>query len=203
MTPSRLLLAFALLSAAVPAAAQQPAEPYQAIAPGTRVRVSAPLALDAKRMTGTLVSIDRAQLVVIQDGFTADLPVRVAIPKLDRIEVSRGRVSGREGMRRGALTGALEGAGTGLFFAAVFHHLGPGIHDFGIVHGNAFAVFGGGFAALGTLIGAETGMRGYERWHVVHVPGQEVALQPIVDGRHAGVAVAVGRARGESRNVGR
>lgn len=105
----RTLLAAALLFAAAPLAAQSP------LAPGARVRVSAPVfengmevARSRNLLVGTVLRLDSSQITMqTRTGDELSIP----LTSIRRIEVFEGTLSRSAGVERGALQGALVGGG--------------------------------------------------------------------------------------------
>jgi hypothetical protein len=99
-----------LLLAALPDAAFP-----QTLAPGARIRLSAPqhvntmeVAGSARLQTGTLVEMDTASLTLrTASGATLTYPIEM----IRRLEVSTGPRSAERGATRGVVTGALVGGG--------------------------------------------------------------------------------------------
>ena len=180
-----LCLTLAFLSAGyAPAAAQS------AVAPGARVRITAPY-LD--REIGTLIALTADTLLARGPrGDTLAVPVAA----ISRLEVSRGR---RKHTWRGAGIGLLVGTAAGAAISAATYHESdrscPATDSFcgfdvspdrgeTVIAG---AVLGGALgAAVGGVVGAS---RRKEAWRVVPLDRPRVGLAPF--GKHAGVGVSL------------
>lgn len=193
---SRTLLAAALaLTSVVPLAAQS------TLAPGTRVRVSAPafqnatvVSRSAEWQTGTLLRSDSSHLTL---RTTAGDELSVPLSLVRRIEVSDGTMPASDAWRRGARQGALIGAGTvGVLVVGVFIlDRAPGPDegplsedafpeeeedsDFVAFMGTAVPLMAGA-AVVGGGLGAIFGSRAQERWTPVVM--DRVRVAPIVGG---------------------
>jgi hypothetical protein len=163
MTLQSALLLFSILAA--PASAQ-----LLTVAPGTRVRVTAP-SVSMRSIVGTLVESARDSLLVAvpdrragQDIPSSTLRIWVQRSQLDRVEISYGR-SGWTGAKRGALFG-VAGASI-IWMAAAIGAIdsGPEGLQFGPIEGtmliSAFIVPPAALA--GALIGGEKWTRVYVR----------------------------------------
>jgi hypothetical protein len=160
MRPTTLLPLVALIGAGSGIAAQDSVR----IAPGNRVRVTAPK-ISGTRIVGTYDHMDADTLVVQVGGRTRSFP-RTAVTRLD---VSTGQ-KGNAGT--GALYGALFGAGIGalaLGTSAVCADEGIG--------GTCALVGAGGGGVAGLLIGALLGSASKsDRWQAVPVTAAPVSF---------------------------
>jgi hypothetical protein len=140
----------ALLAAPCAADAQTP------VVPGARVRILAPAAADTL-ITGTVVAIDSASLLLAADFDTAG--VHVPLAHIRRLEVARDPAYAR---RQAGLWGLLLGGAAGYALGYSYCSEGWGCdryHGAGVVGG----------AAVGMLLGNLFGGRGGESWRRVPV----------------------------------
>ncbi|HEX8694593.1 MAG TPA: hypothetical protein VF746_19370 [Longimicrobium sp.] len=175
------LLAAALALAPAEAAAQE-------LAPGTRVRVTAPIASRNSRFVGTVAAADSARLTV-----RLDPAVRQAVPGdsvvipralIRRVEVSLGRSVARRShaAATGAVAGAFVGVGLGLVLAERHND-----NEEQTLHNpwETASVTGPLGAAAGAAVGYLIGQRAREEWR--RLPGYaSVGVPP-----GGGIAVAV------------
>jgi hypothetical protein len=184
---------FVLLAALATRAPDLAAQPGPGLAPGRRVRVTAP-AVDLKRWEGTVASVRGDTLVLrpIVDAWTAryrypvDTAVRVSLDAVERLEVRRS-VRGRlwKGFGLGALGGAVLGAVVGLSQGKDELCDGLGCIDKGAAAG-ALAVVG---ASVGGLVGLSIAAATAERWQPAPLDGPRVGLGAARRGR--GVALGL------------
>jgi hypothetical protein len=186
MRPAHLVLALVALSAARPAAAQ-------ALQPGTRVRISAPIIRNNSRFTGRVMS-DSAGRVVLQLDPTIQQDTRedtVSIPRnlIHRVEVSVGQVpkSRAPAARAGAVGGLLVGVAVGLVIGGeVGSNAGDRNPWMTVIWTAPLGIAAG--AGTGALIGAAP----HEQWQVVRPPRVSAMPAPAGGrGVHLGVRVGI------------
>ena len=156
-----LLLIAAALALASPAAAQE-------LAPGTRVRITAPIIRGDSRFVGTVTSTEGGRIRLRLDP-TVRQDTRmdtISIPRnlVRRVEVSlgRGRGGGRgQAARTGALAGMVAGVGLGMA-------LGAGTGPDGVKNPWVTALWlGPALGAVGAGTGALVGQGVHEQWRIV------------------------------------
>ena len=155
---TRAVAAAALIAFAPVALLAQAREPLE---PGTRVRIEA-RALADTLLIGNLAFLDRDTLALAPPGKGASM-IRIPTSAIERIEVSRGRVST---VAIGAFLGIAVGASAG-------YALASRDTSCGYVCGAGQAIGGIGGAALGLLLGAGIGSEiksGPERWTEYPLP---------------------------------
>lgn len=163
------LVAALLLTAFVDLFAQE----KPAVAPGAKVRVSAPPVVE-KRVVGFVVLLDRDTLVLNVEGRAE--PLTVPLASVSVLEVHRGRKS-RVG--RGALIGLAVGAGGGAIIGAL------ATSDSCLFDPDPCPAAGAGAGALffvlpGTVIGAIIGaLTRTDRWETVPLDQIRVGLTPL------------------------
>ncbi len=172
-----LVVAFAL-AAPVNLFAQQQAP----VAPGDRVRVTAPT-LAPKRLVGTVVEMGADTCLLALEGHAA--PVALPLASVTIVEVSRGMKSN---VVKGALIGGAVSGGIvlGLGLAAQ----GDDSGWFEVTAGDvaiATAVFGAVGAVIGGIIGAASSG---ERWQEVPLDRLRVGVMPAENGLSVGVGVS-------------
>ena len=137
----------ALLAAALVLAPARPT-PAQQLEPGTRVRVTAPIASRNSRFVGTVAAADSARITLRLDPAVRQAVAgdSVVIPRalIRRVEVSLGRSVARRS--HAAATGAVAGALVGLLGAVLFALVVPA----------APQLFGGATAMEALLSGLAT-----------------------------------------------
>jgi hypothetical protein len=195
------LLAVAITASAAPC--QQRIE----AAPGTRVRLTVPTFIDgvainrgATTSVGTIVGIDSTSITARLEngGAVQTLPFNV----LTHVEISRGRLSAREGSRRGAVRGALIGGGIAASTYALYRlvqvasdELAKSNCDFVLIECPAktdtgvplvLEIIGGGIAG-GAVVGLAVGSQKRERWERV----SPRSLEPIETPREVSLTVSV------------
>jgi hypothetical protein len=168
-------------------ASAAPAQRTTEVLPGARIRVTQPVFIDGidigqvhRPQVGTLVSIDSTSITTLleKDGTLLTLPFSA----INRLEISRGAISGDRSRTHGVRTGAIIGGG----FTALIYGLAAYINagdakldeDCGpIRYGSCgeggrvelpymvAAIFGGTVA--GAAIGFKMGSRGGEAWEAV------------------------------------
>ncbi len=168
IAPTVACLAAALIfTASVDLLAQQDAP----VAPGARVRVSAPSIVN-KRLVGTVVALKVDTLVVDAKGRRGPLALPLAF--VTGLEVSRGRKSNvGKGAGLGFLAGAFGGAILGLVTyeeCTGFCPVDPGAGGTALI---LAVVLGGVGAGLGAVIGAVIPS---ERWETVPLDRIRVGL---------------------------
>ncbi|HEX6371760.1 MAG TPA: hypothetical protein VF006_22755 [Longimicrobium sp.] len=146
-----ILACAALLAAPVAASAQTP------VGAGGRVRILAPSAADTL-ITGTVVAIDSASLLLAADFDTAG--VHVPLSAIRRLEVAQDPAHRR---RQAGLWGLLLGAAAGYALGSTQCTDGSGCDD-----DRTAGIVGG--AAVGMLLGNLFGGGGGDRWRTVPVP---------------------------------
>ncbi|HSU12956.1 hypothetical protein [Longimicrobium sp.] len=159
-------------------AAQIAPETVRAIAPGTRIRVSAVAvedriasrdANDMQWRTGVLHEVTADGIVLQTNPGRADALVTVPFGVIQEVQVSRGNLDVRRGARRGVLQGAAAGGMFGVIVLGANALVGnvdcqPGFEcDNEMPTGAAVAIVAGGTAG-GALIGALVGTRAREVW---------------------------------------
>ena len=156
-----LLLIAAALALASPAAAQE-------LAPGTRVRITAPIIRGDSRFVGTVTSTEGGRIRLRLDpGVRQDTRQdTISIPRnlVRRVEVSlgRGRGGGRgQAARTGALAGVVAGVGLGMA-------LGAGTGPDGVKNPWVTALWlGPTLGAVGAGTGALVGQGEREQWRIL------------------------------------
>lgn len=162
----RILLPLLVLGAAVhPLAAQ-------ALPDSTRVRITAPRISPGRPLIGTVQSVDAWGVVLREErgGAVMTIPRNV----IEFAEVSRGRITSREGAARGLRTGALVGSLLGIaggLGVAVGQNVDladddPDRKDLLAEGAKGLAIGGIPGALLGWVIGGTS----RERWEQVGVP---------------------------------
>lgn len=170
-----------VLGAALPAAAQAPAGQYAEVLPGARVRIIAP-GVVAGRYVGTVLSRPGDTVVVASSG---GAQVRVPIPSMTSLEVSRGK-SRMAGFTRGIQWGTPIGLGFGLLTMSSVEGTDQGDGEtWGRGEWAAYSALSG--AIWGGIIGAVVGR---ERWDA-YIPQGRVSVVP--HGRGVGVGLAFSR----------
>jgi hypothetical protein len=153
-----------------------PALGAQELAPGTRVRVTAPIVRGDSRFVGTVTSTDSGRIRLRLDpelaaGHRADT---ISIPRslVRRLEVSLGR-PGRS-RSRGARTGGLAGlvAGVGLGLALGNESDRQGLHN----PWTTSLWLGPTVGAVGAGAGALLGGSNHEEWRMLRPPRVALAL---------------------------
>ncbi len=160
------------------------------IAPGTRVRITAPQ-LGAEPVVGTLLGIGHESLSLEREG--REDPEIIARSGVSRLEISRG-VKSQEG--RFALVGL--GAGAAAIVLLTFGdypHSSDPLGDLNLLAIGAALAAGG--AAIGGVIGL---MHETEQWEVATLPAVSVGIQAV---RGHGVGVAVRLSWGGRLSSGR
>ncbi|KPK78488.1 MAG: hypothetical protein AMS25_15105 [Gemmatimonas sp. SM23_52] len=168
MNASRIaLLAAALVLVASADVLAQQARP---VAPGDRLRITAP-SIVGERLVGTVAELRPDALVLEpEDQLEA---VLVPLAAVNKLELSRSKASN---VGRGALAGGLFGAGVGLVVGiAALGEEGGGL-DIGVGELISGALVLGGFgAAMGMLLEATAAL---ERWETVPLDRIRVSLKP-------------------------
>ena len=182
---ARLALAAALLLAAAPHAAAQPAPPALPDG-GARVRV---ILVDRARVVGTLVAREPGRwLVAREHGDT----VAVAPLQVERLDVSQGLRSPAQAFWRGAGTGFLVGAGIGLgATAATAIAYRDGCGDCFVSPVAVMGVLAVGFTATTTLVGGVVGSLRRERWTRVPLLPPESRVGVAITPHGSGIGVQV------------
>jgi hypothetical protein len=149
--------------------------------PGTRVRITAP-GLPGHRMIGTLQTWRPDTIVVTRDS-TGDT-VYVAMGAVRRLDVSQGVRSNAD---IGATAGLVFGLGLDVLVTFAFSRdreyalVAPAVAGYGLV------VFGGGFAAIGGILGSTTHS---EHWRQVRLSSR-LGIVPLRQGR-LGLGLSIG-----------
>jgi hypothetical protein len=172
------LVAALLLTASVSLFAQE--EPP--VAPGDRVRVTAPT-IEPDRLVGTVMEIGADTCVLEVEGRADTLALPLA--SVTKLEVNWGSESNAA---RGAGLGLLAGGFVGVAFGAAFCS-GDRCETSGASVGQAALFFGGFGAGVGLVIGAGIGqVSRRDLWRTVDLQSVRVGLTP--HGRR-GLAVSV------------
>jgi hypothetical protein len=173
------ILGLAVFAAFPPLSAQQP----PSLAPGQRVRVTAPAA-GLVREVGTLDAVSADSVVLLQERHRYDkrwsiVTVRTAVPRtaLQALEISVGRRTYVKwaGLGIGLAVGAAVGGMLGNLVHDSNSGFGPQIGS-GVVFVMSFVTFGGIGAAVGASIGRDI-------WAAVPLDGLRVGMTPLPAGR--------------------
>lgn len=174
-----LIVSIALAAVSTPSRAQQPAGQVS-IAPGSRVRVTAPTLVAPLVANFLEQRVDT--LVFIEDG-TGRGVWRLPLSQIERLEITAGEGGGN---RRQILRGAAIGGGAGLvggFLFSAWASPSDTTREYDRVLTSAVG------AAIGSGIGALIGSRAKsERWSNIPLPRQ-FALLP---GRRGGFRLSIG-----------
>lgn len=145
------------------------------VEPGDRIRVTAPQAFRSP-VVGTLVGRAPDMLTVARrTGGGADT-VNIPVAVVSQLEVSRGHLSGGQGLRRGALRGATAGVVVGAILGGA---LALGADEQDGKEANEFAEaaqMGAGFGAIGLVVGGLLGTGERERWERILPPTVSVGV---------------------------
>lgn len=199
--------AFAALLAVAITASAAPCQQRLEVAPGTRVRLTVPTFIDgvainrgATTSIGTIVGIDSTSITARLEngGVVQTLPFNV----LTHVEISRGRLSAREGSRRGAVRGALIGGGIAASTYALYRLVQVGSEelaksncDFVLIECPSktdtsvplvLEIIGGGIVG-GAVVGLAVGSQRRERWERV----SPRSLEPIETPREVSLTVSL------------
>ncbi len=181
-----------VLTASVDLAAQQ----ESTVAPGSRIRVSAPT-VSSRPIVGEVVAVHSDTLVIDASAWVRGRTqwerleeAEIPLGSLTRLEVSQGKKSN---VGKGALIGGLVGAGVGLALGLAasaedsegFAPVGP--EGAGDVLGVS-AIMGGLGAGIGALIGA---ISPGERWKEVPLDRLRIDVTPVASGA-LGMGVRLG-----------
>ena len=155
------------------------------VAPGDRVRVTAP-SMHLRKGVGTVAALQRDTLVLNTEQRTDALQVPLAVADMTKLEVHRGQ---RSQIGVGALTGFVVGAAAGVGIALAIcseDECRWGTEDETVL---AAVVYGAGGGLLGALVGAMIGSAiRVDRWQDVPLDDIRVGLSPVTPD---GVAVSV------------